>query len=250
MKNKVFRIIISLLFLLLFNVLFFVIGDSERSSVDWLSYAFITVAYLLLLSTPLFYSSKKGLAVLEYTMYFNATVYFFVELVVGIIFILIQPGRMDVVLTNKFLTSISYLLLNHESYVWPLVIQSILLVIFLVIQFSSAVANNATQASIEKQRSESVAIKSLAEKIRLHMRDIQDITLRKKVEQCYEDINNASIETFPEAEEAELALRNAVEMLCLAIEDEDVNQIEKKARRVSNVLADRNAIIRRCRLSN
>ena len=82
------------------------------------------------------------------------------------------------------------------------------------------------------------------------MRDIQDITLRKKVEQCYEDINNASIETFPEAEEAELALRNAVEMLCLAIDDEDVNQIEKKARRVSNVLADRNAIIRRCRLSN
>ena len=228
MKSKIFKIIISLLFLAIFNVIFFVVGGTERTSVEWFSYGFITTSYLLLLATPLFYSSKKGLAILEYTLYLNATVYFFVELVVGVLFIIFQP----------------------DSTVWPIIVQSVLLVTFLIVQLSSAVANNATQASIEKQRSESIAIKSLADKIRPRMREIQDGVIRKKVEQCYEDINNASIESFPEAEESELELRNAVEMLCLAIEDEDVNQIEKKARRVSNVLADRNAIIRRCRLSN
>lgn len=227
MKSKVFKVIISLLFLVIFNVLFFVLGGTRQSDSNWLCYGFITLSYLLMLATPLFFKAKKGEAVLEYTLWMNASVYFFVELIVGVFFIV---GAC-------------------ESVTWPLIIQSLLLVIFLIVQLSSAVANQATSASVAKQRAESIAIQELASKIRSRMRDIEDEQLRKQVTRCYEDINSSSVESFPEAQEAELALRNAVDMLCVAIEDQDIDQIAKKAKRVSNALADRNAVIKRCRMS-
>lgn len=227
MKSKVFKVIISLLFLVIFNVLFFVLGGTRQSDSNWLCYGFITLSYLLMLATPLFFKAKKGEAVLEYTLWMNASVYFFVELIVGVFFIV---G-------------------DCESVTWPLIIQSLLLVIFLIVQLSSAVANQATSASVAKQRAESIAIQELASKIRSRMRDIDDEALRKQVTRCYEDINSSSVESFPEAQEAELALRNAVDMLCVAIEDQDIDQIAKKAKRVSNALADRNAVIKRCRMS-
>ena len=227
MKSKVFKVIISLLFLVIFNVLFFVLGGTRQSDSNWLCYGFITLSYLLMLATLLFFKAKKGEAVLEYTLWMNASVYFFVELIVGVFFIV---G-------------------DCESVTWPLIIQSLLLVIFLIVQLSSAVANQATSASVAKQRAESIAIQELASKIRSRMRDIDDEALRKQVTRCYEDINSSSVESFPEAQEAELALRNAVDMLCVAIEDQDIDQIAKKAKRVSNALADRNAVIKRCRMS-
>lgn len=226
MKGNVLKIIIALIFLMLFNVLFFVLGGTEQSQVNWICYGFIHIAYLCLLTTPLFCNYRKGMVVLSASLYLRALFYFFTELVIGLLFIVIAL----------------------EDFTWPLIIQGVLLAVFLILQLMSALANDATNASVQKQHQESAFIQTMIQRVKTSMREITDMEIRRLVERCYDALNNSSIQSFPEAQEAELNLRNAVEMLCTAIEDNDKDQIEKKVKRVLNAIQDRNIVIRQCRL--
>lgn len=225
MKSNIFKVIIGLIFLVLFNGLFFYLGGTEHTEVNWICYGFIHASYLCILLTPLFCKSGKGLEVLSYSLYLRALFYFLTELIVGVVCIAIAP----------------------ESSTWPLIIQGILLATFLVLQMMSVLANDATIESTQKQKSESVYIQSMAQRIRTCMRDISDASIKKQLERCYDAINNSSLQSYPEAENAELNLRNAVEVLCSAIENEDYEQVDKKAKKVIHAVQDRNIIIKRCR---
>lgn len=228
MKTNILKVIVALVFLVLFNVLFFVLGGTKQSDVNWLSYGFIHAAYLMVLITPLFESKTNGMTVLSASLYLRAISYFFVELVIGLIFIAVQP----------------------ETIVWPLIIQCVCIAIFLILQLMSVMANDSTEASVQKQRIESAYIKDMAVRLKSAIRNVEDETVRNKVIRCYDSLNNCSIETFPEAQDAELSLRNAVEMLCTAIEDNDTNQIDVKSKRVLSAIQTRSDIIRRCRTNN
>ncbi len=224
MKNSL-KVILGLIVLVLFNGLFFYLGGTEHSEVEWISYAFIHASYLCILLTPLFCKSGKGLEVLTYSLYLRALFYFFIELVVGIIFMVLAP----------------------ESSTGPLIIQSILLAIFLILQIMSVLANESTTQAVQKQREESDYIQTMAQRIRASMRSITDMNIKKQVERCYDAVNNSSLQSYPEAKDAELSLRNAVEMLCSAIESNDFQDIDKKTKEVLYAVQDRNAIIRRYR---
>ena len=225
MKSNILKNIIGLIFLVLFNGLFFYLGGTEHTEISWICYAFIHASYLCILLTPLFCKSGKGLEVLSYSLYLRALFYFFTELIVGIVCIAIAP----------------------ESPTWPLIIQGVLLAIFLVLQIMSVLANDATIQTVQKQKEESIYIQTMAQRIRTCMRSISDMNIKKQVERCYDAVNNSSLQSYPEAKDAELSLRNAVEILCVAIENGDYQDIDKKAKGVIYAVQDRNAIIKRYR---
>ena len=132
---------------------------------------------------------------------------------------------------------------------WPLIIQSVLLAIFLVLQIMSVLANDATIQTIEKQKEDSLYIQNMAQRIKTCMRNISDENIKKQVGRCFDAVNNSSIQSFPEAKDAERCLSNAVEILCDAIEKEDYQAIDKKAKGVIYAVQDRNAIIKKCRVN-
>lgn len=226
MRTNLLRIFATLGFLVLFNFLFFFLGGTDQSAVNWVSYGFIHVAYLMILATPLFQPKGGELTVLTTTLYLQSIVYFIAQLAVGVAFIYVQP----------------------QSVRWPLIVQSIGFTLFLIWQLLSVMANDATEASVQKQRTESARIRELTVQVRDAMRNVENEELRKSVARCFDVLNSSSIESFPEAEDAELKLCNAVEMLCAAIEDNDQAQIEAKAKRVYNAVLSRNDVIRRCRM--
>ena len=104
------KIIIHLVFLAVFNMIFFFEGV-EHTNASWCSYGFATFAYLCLCATPIFAKGSSS-AVLIGSLWIQSTTFFFVELIAAIICIFINP----------------------ESIKWPLIIQSILLALFIVIQ--------------------------------------------------------------------------------------------------------------------
>ena len=185
MKNNMLKVVIGLIFLVLFNGLFFYLGGTEHTEISWICYAFIHASYLCILLTPLFCKSGKGLEVLSYSLYLRALFYFFTELIVGIVCIAISP----------------------ESPTWPLIIQGVLLAIFLVLQIMSVLANDATIQTVQKQKEESIYIQTMAQRIRTCMRSISDMNIKKQVERCYDAVNNSSLQSYPEAKDAELSLR-------------------------------------------
>ena len=207
MKKNVLKVIIALVFLAVFNVLYF-LATSEHTPADWVSYAFIHAAYLCLLATPLFGAGVgKGLVVLKASLWARAIGYFFVELIVGAAFLLASP----------------------EGYVGPLAVQVILLAIFLIMQLMSVLANDSTTRSIRQQRQESAYLRDLKDKLKHQMRTTDDPTLRQILRECHEALACAPLPSS--SHDDEQALRDAVDALCLAIEQGDTS-VEQKARQV------------------
>lgn len=227
MKGNIFKVVIGSIFIVLFNALFFYLGGIEHTEVDWICYGFIHASYLCVLLTPLFCKSGKGLEVLSYSLYLRALFYFFTELVIGCICLVIAP----------------------ENPTWPLVLQGTLLAIFLVLQMMSVLANDATIQSSQKQKEESLYLRDMVQRIRISMRDISDADIKKHLERCYDAISNSSLQSYPQAKDAEINLNNAVEVLCSAIENRDYENIEVKVKAVIYAVQDRNSIIKRCRIN-
>jgi hypothetical protein len=74
----------------LFNIVFFLLGGIEHNVSVWLSYGFIHFAYLMLLLTSKLIPDGKNSAVLGNPLYAISTVYFLVEFLIGVIFILLS----------------------------------------------------------------------------------------------------------------------------------------------------------------
>lgn len=230
MKANILKIVIGLIFLIVFNVLFFLLGGTERSDTEWVCYGFIHVSYLCLLVTPLFCNAGKGETVLSASLYLRALFYFFIELAIGLGFIW-------------------YNAYNPIAILWPVIIQGILLAVFLILQLMSVLANDATNASLAKQRQERVYIRSLAENLKEAMRQVNDPTLRKQMANCYESLRSSSLESFPEAIDAELELENAVNTLCSFVERGDTSQLGQQIQKVQVAMKHRNQAIRMARFS-
>ena len=101
--------------------------------------------------------------------------------------------------------------------------------------------------SVQKQRQESYYIQNLAQRIRTSIRNVSDPNFKKQIERCYEAVRNSSLESFSEAKDIELRLSDAVELLCVALDNDYYEDIDKKVKKVLNAVQDRNAIIKRCR---
>jgi uncharacterized membrane protein len=89
-KINILWLLLELLFLIVFNSLFFILGDVENfTSSVWISYGFIHFAYFVLLLTPLLVRKSNVEADYRRPLYFITGTYFLIEFLVGITFILI-----------------------------------------------------------------------------------------------------------------------------------------------------------------
>lgn len=224
MKNVLIKTVISLVFLAIFNLIFF-LGGVDHSDADWCSYGFATFAYLCLLATPLLAKGSNS-AVLEGSLWLRAMFFFFTELLIAIICLFIEP----------------------ESIQWPLIVQGVVLSIFLILQLMSVLANDSTTASMTKQREESFARQILIDQLQQKIREITDPSIKPILNRCLDALSNSPIQTYPEALDADLALSNAVNNLCINISESNASQIKSAANKVLRTIQERNLIIRKCRM--
>jgi hypothetical protein len=227
MKEILVKFLIVLVILLGFNGFFFFLGGTEHSNTVWICYGFIHVAFLCLLITPLLCRAKNGEVVLSASLSLRALFYFFTELIIGI----------------------GFLWYNPESYFWPVLVQGILLIIFLVLQLMSVLANDATRSSMEKQRQGHIFIQSLASDMKTALSQVSDPSLRKQMSLCYEALSCSSVESCPEAAGPEIELENAVNDLCSFVNQGDKKMLEQQIKQVELAMKKRNQAIRMARLS-
>lgn len=115
MKKAIIVFLIMLVFLAMFNILFFIILGFNNSSGIWISYAAIHIAFLFIPTSSLFTRTmKKSIKPVIMSFYLWNSIYFIIELIVGITFIVLNP----------------------ISYIIPLIVQVILLGLFLILNFS------------------------------------------------------------------------------------------------------------------
>lgn len=92
MKKKVLLLILESLFVIIFNVMFFLLGGHEGAHASrWISYAGIHIAYALMIITPILLKHSKTDTAFGFPISAISAVYFVAEFLLALIFVLFNP---------------------------------------------------------------------------------------------------------------------------------------------------------------
>jgi hypothetical protein len=180
-KTSILWIILALIFLIVFNILFFILGGSERNESVWISYGFIHFAYFMLLLTPKLIRGGKNVAVFGFSLYSISSVYFLIGLLTGIVFILISP----------------------DDYKIALLVQLIILGLYGIMLISHMIANEHTANAEEKRQCQIAYVKDASAKLKNLLENISDKESKKKVERVFDAIYSSPVKSHPNLAEME-----------------------------------------------
>lgn len=92
-KRKFLTIILDLIFPIVFNLVFFLLLKDNQEPSVWIAYAFIHLAYVLMISTPLLVPKSKNTHVFKETSFLISFIGFIAILFMGLIIILLKPSN-------------------------------------------------------------------------------------------------------------------------------------------------------------
>lgn len=168
-KKSILYTLLDLVFLAVFNTVFFVISGTEHSASVWISYGFIHFSYLMIIITPFLLRQSSSAAVFGFSLYSVSAVYFFVEFIVGLIFIFV----------------------GSKSYKASLVVQVILAGIYAVMLISNLIANEHTADNVERHEDEVAYIKEVASRVKMLMGKSTDKKANKEIERAYDLLHSS-----------------------------------------------------------
>jgi len=193
-KTKLW-IILDLIFLIIFNAIFFVLGGAEHNASVWISYTFIHFSYFMLILTPFLIREGKSKAVFGFSLYSISAGYFFVQFVTGIIFILIAP----------------------ESYNAALLVQLCIAGLYGIILVSNMIANESTAYAEEKRQPQIDYVKNASAKVKRLLESVNDKEAKKKVGNVYDAIYSSPIKSHPNLAQTESQILMSINDLSDAV---------------------------------
>lgn len=224
-KKNFLWVILDLIFLVIFNVVFFVISGTEHPASVWISYGFIHLAYIMLLITPKLIRKSSSSSVFGFSLYSISSTYFLVEFIIGVIFIFAKP----------------------ESYKVSLVVQIITFGIYAAMIISHIIANEYTADNIERHELELQYVKNCSAQLKGIMNQVEDKNIKKKVEKAYDTLHSSPVRSNNTARDYELTVMDLIEVLEQNIERNDLIAASTTLDKILKNADERN---RRVRLGN
>jgi len=224
-KKNFLWVILDLIFLVIFNVVFFVISGTEHPASVWISYGFIHLAYIMLLITPKLIRKSSSSSVFGFSLYSISSTYFLVEFIIGVIFIFAKP----------------------ESYKVSLVVQIITFGIYAAMLISHMIANEYTADNIERHELELQYVKNCSAQLKGIMNQVEDKNIKKKVEKAYDTLHSSPVRSNNTARDYELTVMDLIEVLEQNIERNDLIAASTTLDKILKNADERN---RRVRLGN
>ena len=215
--------ILNLIFLVVFNVLFFVLGDAEYNTSVWISYGFIHFAYFMLLLTPKLFREGKSAAVFGYSLYSLSSAYFLLQFVTGVIFILVAP----------------------ESYKAALSVQLCIAGLYGIILIGNMIANEHTAAAEAERQPQIAYIKDASSKLRLLLDRITDKEAKRTVERAYDALYSSPVKSRPDLAQIENRILRCVDDIEREIATGSKNGIISIAEALLFSINERNNLLKR-----
>ncbi len=219
MKFRVLGIVLLQVVLVILNILFFMWTGPGRSSVVWLSYAFSTIAYLVLEAVILVPRKYKWRA-WNFSLIYIAAMFFVSELILGIVLSLLT--------TNVTLC---------------LTLQLILLLGFMVWGYMHVKTSLTTTEALIKQEEESVYAKELALQVKGLIANVSDSSARKQVKELYEHIWCSPRASNEKAMVYETRITAGVEELKAIVAESNWTEVERVAKELVALAKQRNSVL-------
>ena len=217
-KKNILWILLDIVFLAVFNTVFFMVGGTDHPASAWISYGFIHFSYLMILVTPFLIRKSSSQAVFGFSLYSVSAVYFFVEFIAGLVFIFI----------------------GSESYKASLVVQVIISGIYAVMLISNLIANEYTADSVEQHEDEVAYIKNAASRVKMLMGKASDKKANKEIERAYDLLHSSPSKSNNAVAPLESAILRAIYELESAVSSKDEDAIFSKSREIISLAETRN----------
>lgn len=221
-KKSVLWLLLDLVFLAVFNTVFFVAGGTEHVASVWISYGFIHFAYLMVLVTPFLIRKSSCVAVFGFSLYSISSTYFLLEFVVGLVFIFLQS----------------------ESYKASLIVQVIVAGLYAVLLLSHLIANEHTADRVERHEEEVAYIKTASSRVKVLMGKLNDRKANKEIEKVYDALHASPTKTASQVRSIENDVMNQIAELEEAVSDQNTAIVIATAGKILSLLEERNRKIK------
>lgn len=203
-----------------YNLFVFVLCKPQ-TSVFWLSYAFMQIAFAS--QVVVLFTSVKNLDV--ETVFFGipliqlSVFYFFAELFASVVFMFFQ---------------------NYLSFKIPLLIQVALLAIFAIIGIMAVAGRDAVKEAKDTLQSNVSALKSMGVDVEMLASAAQDAELRTRLKKLGESIRYSDPMTTPAIEDVEFQIHQAINELRVYCESGDKQSALDMIARLERMIIERN----------
>ena len=220
-KINILWMILNLIFLVIFNVVFFTLGGKDHNPSVWISYGAIHLAYVLLIITPIFTRSGKSAALFGVSLGSISTVYFLVELATGIVFILIDAPEYQAALLVQLVIAGLY---------------GILLVINMIANERTADAQESRQHQIDYVKNASAKLKRIIDKA-------EGKDIKKKLGKVYDVLHSSPVKSHPSLYQTESGILASIDELDYAVANGNTDAVVALAESLLGAVNERNTML-------
>ncbi len=221
LKNKILiaTIILDLVFIVVFNLCFFLIAGTIHTESTWVAYAFIHVSYLSLILIPLLKTNTMGNHIYQMTHYLVSVFYFL----------------------SSFVANVVFLCLELIDIVPSIATNAVLLGLYIIIFLTLYIVN---QKSAEQERidhKEARVIKNYAGRIARLIEVVEDRNVRRQLQNIHDEIHSLPSMEALGTKTYDSKIDASIDELMLAVSEQNNDEIVKLCKKIHLLLAERDA---------
>lgn len=174
-KKQVLWILLDLVFLIIFNTIFFLLGGVHNKASVWVAYGFIHFSYIMLLLTPSLCKRRSEQIEMRLSVDSVSLLYFWVTFVMGVVFIIVKPDTVKIcVVANVVITGV-----------------------YAIVLLTSLLANEYTADDLDIHDEELDYVKRGSSELRALIGLANDKKTAKQVEFLYDLIYSSPVKSHP-----------------------------------------------------
>ncbi len=221
-REKKLLAIIDLIFLAVFNAVFFITSGTAHNASGWIAYGFIHFAYLMVIATPLFVRKNLNASVFGFSVCSISSAYFVAELAIGTAFIVVNPS----------------------SYKGSLLVQLIVAGIYGIIILTNLVSNERTSATQQKRDGEIAYIKTTSARLEALIGKANDDAVSKKIERAYDLLRTSPTKSIAEVDEIEQKVAENIDELEKTLANGDASSVNSITDQIILLSEERNRLLK------
>lgn len=222
-KKNILTIILDSIFIVAFNILFFVNAGTYHNTAVWTCYVFLHFSYLMFLITPLIETKGKTTYLSRLSTYSISFSYFFLELVFAVIVF-----ALDEVFGTKFVVSI----------------QTTFTAIYLTLLVSNLLTNDASEKKQVRHDIENDFVKTISAKAKYIESITQNAKLKNRINNLYYTIHSSPIKSSAEVAVYENKISDLLHDLENAVTQTNEEKTNELIGEIERLVAKRNFILK------
>ena len=221
LKNKILiaTIVLDLVFIVVFNLCFFLIAGTIHTESTWVAYAFIHVSYLSLILIPLLKTKTMGSHIYQMTYYAVGVIYFIASFIANIVFLCQES--LDII----------------PSITTNAVLFGLYLILFLALYIINE--KSAEQERIDHK--EARVIKNYVGRIARLIEVVEDRDVKRQLQNIHDEIHSLPSMEALGTKTYDSKIDATIDELMLAVSEQNNDEIVKLCKKIHLLLVERNA---------